>query len=386
MQTIEKEKVLKKEWVKNRDRAWLNIDKENLLHNVKELRKIMSDNCRLMAVVKANAYGHGSIMVASLLNKAGIGNFAVATIQEGIELRHYGIKGDILILGYTEPFLARELSEYQLTQTVIDYNYGRELDSMGIPLKVQIKIDTGMHRLGFQAENIREVLGIFEASNLKITGMFTHLSTADSREAEDIAFAKGQIDRFYTLVKQLKERKIQVPIHIQSTYGLLNYNELTCDYARIGIGMYGALSSAKDKTIIHPDLRPVLSLHSRVALIRQIAGGESVGYGRAYCADGERTIAVITIGYGDGYPRSLSEGRGEVIIKGVKVPVIGRICMDQLIVDITGTEGINRGDIATLIGKEEEALILAEEVSDKAGTIANELLSRLGSRLPRIFV
>ena len=289
-------------------------------------------------------------------------------------------------MGYTEPFLARELSEYRLTQTVIDYNYGRELDSMGIPLKVQIKIDTGMHRLGFQAENIREVLGIFEASNLKITGMFTHLSTADSTEAEDIAFAKGQIDRFYTLVEQLKERKIQVPVHIQSTYGLLNYNELTCDYARIGIGMYGALSSAKDKTIIQPDLRPVLSLHSRVALIRQISGGESVGYGRAYCADGERTIAVITIGYGDGYPRSLSEGKGEVIIKGVKVPVIGRICMDQLIVDITGTEGINRGDIATLIGKEEETLILAEEVSDKAGTIANELLSRLGSRLPRIFV
>ncbi|SHO44344.1 serine racemase VanT catalytic subunit [Anaerocolumna xylanovorans] len=392
LQAIEKEKVLEKEtienknFIKNKSRAWISINKDNLLHNVEEIHTIMPDTCKLMAVVKANAYGHGSIMIASLLNKTGIRNFAVATMQEGIELRLNGIKGDILVLGYTEPSLAEELSQYGLTQTIVDYHYGRELNSKGIPLKVQIKIDTGMHRLGFLAEETEEIISIFKAKNLKVTGIFTHLSTADSLREADITFTKGQIDRFYTLLAQLKLRKIQVPVHIQSTYGLLNYNGLNCDYARIGIGMYGSLSSAQDKTIIQPDIRPVLSLHSRVALIRNITDGESVGYGRAYCCDGNRTIAVIAIGYGDGYPRSLSDGKAEVIIKGVKVPIVGRICMDQLIVDITGAEGIHSGDIATLIGKEEKESITAGEVSDKAGTIANELLCRLGNRLPRIYV
>lgn len=386
LQTVEEVKELKIESIKNRERAWLNIDRENLLHNVEELQKIMEKSCKLMAVVKANAYGHGSVMVSTLLNNTGIKNFAVATIQEGIELRLHGITGDILILGYTEPSLAKELSRYRLTQTVVDYDYGRELDSTGIPLKVQLKVDTGMCRLGFAAENLEEILNIFEAYKLTVTGMFTHLSTADSLREEDIAFTGGQIDSFYRVVKLLKERRIEVPVHIQSTYGLLNYSGLNCDYARIGIGMYGSLSSAQDKTILQPDLRPVLSLHSRVALTRRISEGESVGYGRTYVSEEERTIAVITVGYGDGYPRSLSEGKGEVIIKGVKVPVVGRICMDQLIVDITGVKGVKSGDIATLIGREEETVIVAGEVSDKAGTIANELLCRLGNRLPRIFV
>lgn len=370
----------------SKDRAWISINSENLLNNVRELQKIMSPSCKLMAVVKANAYGHGSAMTASLLNKTGIFSFAVATLQEGIELRLQGIKGEILILGYTSPSLANELYEFQLTQTVIDPAHGRALIETALPLKVQIKIDTGMHRLGYAPEDIDNIMSIFNASNLKVMGVFTHLCVADSLEKEDIAFSKRQIDRFYSLVKELTLRKIQVPVHIQSTYGLLNYNKLSCDYARIGIGMYGTLSSAKDKTILQPAISPVLSLHSRVALIRKVDNGESIGYGRTFITEGERTVAVITIGYGDGYPRSLSEGKGQVIIKGVKVPIAGRICMDQLIVDITGVEGVHIGDIATLIGTEEEETISAGEVADEAGTITNELLCRLGNRLPRMYV
>lgn len=370
----------------SKDRAWISINSENLLVNIKELKKIMPPSCKLMAVVKANAYGHGSAMTASLLNKAGIFHFAVATLQEGIELRLQGIKGEILILGYTSPSLAKEIYEFQLTQTVIDSVHGRELIETALPLKVQIKIDTGMHRLGFAPEEIVNIMELFNASNLRVMGVFTHLCVADSLEKEDVAFTKSQIDRFYGLVKELALRKIQVPIHIQSTYGLLNYNRLTCDYARIGIGMYGTLSSAKDKTILQPAIKPVLSLHSRVALIRKVEDGESIGYGRTYVSKGERTVAVITIGYGDGYPRNLSEGKGKVILKGVKVPIVGRICMDQLIVDITGLEGIHSGDIATLIGTEEEEVIHAGEVADEAGTITNELLCRLGNRLSRIYV
>lgn len=370
----------------SKDRAWISINSENLFINIKELQKIMSPPCKLMAVVKANAYGHGSAMTAALLNKAEIFHFAVATLQEGIELRLQGIKGEILILGYTSSSLAKELCEFQLTQTVIDFVHGRELIETALPLKIHIKIDTGMHRLGFAPEDIENIIHVFNARNLKVMGLYTHLCVADSLEKEDIAFTENQIDRFYKLVKKLKSRRIQVPIHIQSTYGLLNYNRLICDYARIGIGMYGTLSSAKDKTILQPAIKPVLSLHSRVALTRKVEDGETIGYGRTYVSKGERMVAVITIGYGDGYPRNLSEGRGKVIIRGVKVPIVGRICMDQLVVDISGVDGIHSGDVVTLIGTEEKETILAAEVADEARTITNELLCRLGNRLSRIYI
>lgn len=368
-----------------KNRAWLSIDTSNLLHNVKELQGIMKGDCKLMAVVKANAYGHGSVETAASLNNAGIKNFAVATLNEGIELRLSGIRGEILVLGYTDVSYARELKEYRLTQTVVDYSYGMELESKKIPVNVHIKIDTGMHRLGMESKDLERIREIFSFKYLNVTGMFTHLCAADSRNLEDIYFTEKQTESFYRLVDELKAIGIKVPVHVQSSYGLLNYNELPCDYARIGIAMYGCLSSAKDKTVIMPELKPVLSLQSRLVLIRNIPAGESVGYGRVYQPSEDRTIGILSIGYGDGYPRELSEGKGQVLIKGVKVPVIGRICMDQLMIDITGIQGIKRGDIATLMGGSTNEMIPADEVADSAGTIANELLSRLGNRLPRIY-
>lgn len=368
-----------------KNRAWLTIDTSNLLHNVKELQRIMKGDCKLMAVVKANAYGHGSVETAASLNNAGIKNFAVATLNEGIELRLSGIRGDILILGYTDVSYARELKEYRLTQTVVDYSYGMELESKKLPVNVHIKIDTGMHRLGMESEDMERIKEIFSFKYLNVTGMFTHLCAADSRRSEDIYYTEKQTESFYQLVDELKAIGIKVPVHIQSSYGLLNYNELPCDYARIGIAMYGCLSSAKDKTVIMPELKPVLSLQSRLVLIRNIPVGESVGYGRVYQASEDRTIGILSVGYGDGYPRELSEGKGQVLINGIKVPVIGRICMDQLMIDITGIQGIKRGDIATLMGGSANEMIPADEVADSAGTIANELLSRLGNRLPRIY-
>lgn len=366
------------------DRAWIIVNRDNLLHNVREIQKIMEPGCKLMAVVKTNAYGHGSIGIAGCLQGAGIKDYAVATVWEGMELRANGIEGNILVLGYTDPKLAGELAEFDLTQTVIGYEYGKELNSRKIPVKVHLKIDTGMHRLGTDAKNIEEIRELFQLEYLKIKGMFTHLCAADSREAGDICFTNGQIEEFYRLVNSLKGIGLSVPVHIQSTYGLLNYSGLPCDYARIGMGIYGSLSSAGDKTVLEPELRPVLTLKSRLVLIRKLSDRENAGYGRAYQAEGDRTIGILAIGYGDGYPRELSGGRGEAIIKGVKVPVIGRICMDQLMVDLTEVSGVQRGDEAILIGSSGEAAITAAEVADRGGTIANELLSRLGARLPRI--
>ncbi len=209
-----------------KNRAWLTIDTSNLLHNVKELQRIMKGDCKLMAVVKANAYGHGSVETAASLNNAGIKNFAVATLNEGIDLRLSGIRGDILVLGYTDVSYARELKEYRLTQTVVDYSYGMELESKKIPVNVHIKIDTGMHRLGMESEDMERIKEIFSFKYLNVTGMFTHLCAADSRRSEDIDYTEKQTESFYQLVDELKAIGIKVPVHIQSSYGLLNYNEL----------------------------------------------------------------------------------------------------------------------------------------------------------------
>ncbi len=367
-------------------RAWIEVNRNNLYHNVEILKKAMQPGCELMAVVKAQAYGHGAVLTASHLNKMGVRAFAVATVDEGIALRKSGICGEILILGYTEAGRASELKEYDLMQTLISFEYAEVLNNQGIAVKVHMKIDTGMHRLGIASGELAAVRKVFSMENLKVCGMFTHLCCSDSRHPEDIAFTKGQIDKFYRMTGALGDSGIILPkLHIQSSYGLLNYPDLACDYVRIGIALYGVLSSADDDTLLKPDLRPVFSLKSRVVLIREVAAGESVGYGRSFMAGRDTRIAILPIGYGDGFPRNLSDGKGSVLINQYVVPVAGRICMDQLAVDITDTEGISVGDIATLAGAEgydDELSVPA--VADHSGSISNELLCRMGVRLPVI--
>lgn len=365
------------------DRAYLEVDLNNLEHNLREIRKIMPEGCRLMAVVKAQAYGHGAYETAVHLNKLGVRDYAAATVDEGIELRKYGVAGEILILGYTAINRISELKKYDLTQTLISYEYAGILSKQGIPVKTHIKIDTGMHRLGIPWEETEKVKKIFSMKNIRVCGMFTHLCCADGRTPKDEAFTKEQTDNFYHVVNELKKSGIMLPkLHIQSSYGLLNYPEISGDYVRIGIALYGVLSSAKDETLLQPDLRPVLSLKSRVALVRPVKKGESVGYGRTFTAKRDSRIAIISIGYGDGYPRALSGGRGSVLINGREVPIVGRICMDQLAVDVTDAGDVARGDEAVLIGMEGCGELSAPRVADSAGSISNELLCRMGTRLP----
>lgn len=372
---------------KNKSRAWLEIDLNNLRHNAEVLQEIMPPKCKLMAVVKANAYGHGDIEIASCLNGIGVNTFAVATIDEGIKLRQNSIKGEILILGYTDVERAEELAEYKLMQTVIDYSYGMDLAAKGYKILVHIKIDTGMNRLGFGESQYLEAAKIFALDNLVVKGIFTHLCVAESSNEEDICFSNKQIETFNHFLDALEERGIRLPqIHIQSSYGLLNYPQLECDYARIGIALYGSLSSSEDKVLLQPNLKPVLSLKTQIALIKTLKVGDSISYGRTYTADKDTIIAVLPIGYADGLPRNLSNGKSHAIIKGKKVPIIGRICMDQLIVDITDLNKVVRGDIATLIGEEDGEQILATKVAGESDSIANELFSRLGSRLNRIYI
>lgn len=374
----------KKDKDTKKDRAWAEIDLNNLVYNIKQFRSILPKSCNIMAVVKANAYGHGDVETAAELNKNGIKAFAVATIEEAIKLRKNGISGEILILGYTFPEQLYKLNQYDLTQTVVDLDYAGILNSSGGRIKVHVKIDTGMHRLGEDCSNISHLCRIYEFKNLIVTGTFTHLSVCDSLEQSDVDFTNLQIDMFFNTLENLKESGHSPgKIHLQSSYGVLNYPYLKCDYARIGIALYGVLSGENHKTRVCADLQPVLSIKARVVLTKEITENESVGYGRQFTADRKTRIAVISIGYADGIPRTLSCGKGHVLLHGKKAVIIGKICMDQLMVDATDIPEVRQGDIATLIGRDGTESISAESVAALSGTLTNEFLSRLGLRVNR---
>lgn len=367
------------------DRAWLDISMPHLRHNAQALRGLLPAGCELMAVVKANAYGHGDVEVARQLSRTGVRAFAVATVDEGVGLRKRGVKGEILVLGYSVPERAGDIARYRLTQTVVDGEHAESLNARRQRIRVHIKVDTGMHRLGASGGDAGQIARIYRCGYLQVDGIFTHLSVADSRSPEDEAFTKEQIGKFDRLVDELdalgmKPRKI----HIQSSYGVLNYPGLRCDYARIGIALYGVLSVPGAPTKQPAPLRPVLELKARVALVRTVAAGESVGYGRQFVAQRETRIAVLPVGYADGLPKELACGKGEALLHGARVPIIGRICMDQLMLDVTALPEVKPGDIAVLIGGDGTECLTAEQVAAAAGTITNELLSRLGHRLQRV--
>lgn len=376
-----------KEMKRNTERAWIEINLENLEHNARVLQKAMPQKCKLMAVVKTRAYGHGAAQISSHLNKIGIEAFAVATIDEGIELRKHGIRGEILILGYTSIYRASELKKYDLMQTLIDFDYAFALNEQNVVIKTHIKIDTGMHRLGIDSNDFSKIRQIFSMKNIEVCGIYTHLCCSESLEPDDVTYTRKQIRCFYDVIDALKNNNITVPkIHIQSSYGLLNYPALACDYVRAGIALYGVLSSPNHKSNLKLDLRPVLSLKTRVILIRQICKGDSVGYDRKYRADRDSRIAVLPIGYGDGFPRNLSCQNGKVYLNGRYVPIVGQICMDQLAIDVTNVNHVSPGDVAILIGTDNNTQISASVVSDCSDSISNELLCRMGERLPVVIV
>lgn len=367
---------------KNTERSYIEINLKNLEHNVNVLKDVMPEKCELMAVVKAEAYGHGLFEIAEFLNKVGIKTFATATIEEAICLRQYGVVGEILILGYTAPERAEELLKYNLIQTLIGYDYALRLSGQGYDIKTHLKIDTGMHRLGFDKDDMENIMDVFSMKHINVCGVFTHLCCADSLAEEDICFTKKQIKEFYKLLDILKEKGIEFPkIHIQSSYGLLNYPELRCDYIRAGIVLYGVLSSANDRTKLQIDLKPVLSLRTKIILLRRIKKGECVGYSRAFTAERDSLIAMLPIGYADGIPRNLSYGKNYVLVNGQKALIIGRICMDQLAIDVTDILDVKVGMTVTLIGKDGEEEIKITDMAENAESITNELLSRMGPRL-----
>ena len=368
-------------------RAWIELDLDALRQNVALLQKCVPDGCRLMPAVKANAYGHGAIPIARELNRLGIDCFCVACAAEGIELRRAGITGEILILGYTHPTEFPLLRRYRLTQSVTDYAYAEKMQQSGIRLHVHIAVDTGMHRLGIRCEDIEHIAAVYQMKNLLVDGIFTHLSACDSAAPDCHAFTESQILAFRQVVKALSQEGVSCKgIHLLSSYGMLNYPGAAESYVRPGIALYGLFSTEADTRNLHEicPLEPVLSLKARVASVRTLYAGESVGYGLAFTADHDMQIAVLSIGYADGLPRELSCGNGSVLIGGQRAPIVGRICMDQTLIDVSQLSDVKQGDTAVLIGVSGSEQITAGELAGKCHTIANELLSRLGSRLERI--
>lgn len=423
----------------SRSRAWAEIDLAALAHNVRYLQSLLPDDCALMPVVKANAYGHGSGLIAGELNALGIRSFCVACVSEGITLRQQNIVGEILVLGYTHPDQFPLLDQYALTQTVVDHAHALALSAYSCsasrhgllfgqplsPLPVHIAVDTGMHRLGEPAGHTAQIREIFTLPGLQVTGMYTHLAAAGGTDPAARSFTQKQIGTFYQLATQLgacSDRQVtpympqgdskdespagkpclqanraagsplseafpaQTRLHLQASYGILRYPLPDVDCARPGIALYGLLSNAADTRAFADQLRPVLSLRARVASVHQLSPGESAGYDMAYTAVQPTTIATVTIGYADGLPRSLSEGRGTVLLHGQSAPIVGRICMDQLLAEVTAIPGVKPGDIATLIGSDGEKSISAADLADACGTITNELLCCLGPRLERVVV
>lgn len=365
-------------------RAWIELNTAHLRHNIRILQNRLPKGCRLMPAVKANAYGHGAALVVRECRRMGIGDFCVATAEEGALVRQNGAKGTVLVLGYTPPERFGLLEQFCLTQTVVDYEYGWKLNGYGKPLRVQIAVDTGMHRLGERWDHIGRIRQIYFLKNLEIEGIFTHLCAADGRSRRERAFTKKQADRFWQTVNALEEEGLSCrQAHLLGSYGAISYPEFGGSFARCGIALYGVLESRSDERRLCAGLLPVLSLYAKVASVRTLEKGECAGYGLAFRARRKTRLAVLSIGYADGVPRSLSCGKGSVLICGRKVPVAGRICMDQMLVDVTKVPQAKAGDTAVLIGRDGKEEISVCDVAKQAGTISNEILSRLGTRPER---
>lgn len=404
-------------------RAWIETDLAALSHNVNQFRQVLPENSRVMAVVKADAYGHGAIPVGLHLQAQGIADFAVATASEGIALRQAGIRGNILILGYTSPQEWPAVYENDLIQTIVDEEYAVAMNRYGCanqPLRAHLALDTGMHRLGVSASDIEAVKDVFLLPGIRIEGVFSHLCVAGSRSDSDVEYTRQQLKRFEAMkgfIEKLYVRMGQVDaqeeraggrgplcFHIQNSFGLLNYPQLAYDFVRMGIALYGAYETSEDQPQLDLGLEPVMAVRARVAMVRTVQPGMELGYGRAWQAPSRRQIATVTIGYADGIPRSYGGGQSQVLIRGQRYPVVGRVCMDQLLVDVTQetkteadvaelwnwedleettSEAVQAGDVVTLIGRDGEEEIRVEEVAGWCGTITNEILCRMGSRLKR---
>lgn len=371
-------------------RTWAEISLDNIRTNVENYKKHLNDTTQLLCVVKANCYGHcDSAIVPYLENELGIKWFAVSNICEAIKLREDGIKGEILILGYTPFEEAEKLSDYNIIQACTEYTYAIKLNqySNGKKIRLHIAIDTGMTRIGLRgnvAYICDEIERISSLDNLSVEGIFTHFAVADSDDSNDKQYTDDQAKMIICVDDELKKRGINLEqCHfLNSAGGVYHCNEQST-LARLGIILYGLMPNPAKSLPFKPV--PVMTLKSCVSQIKTVEKGTCVSYGRTYKTNADTVIATVTCGYADGYPRALSNV-GEVIINGQRAKITGRVCMDQFMCDITHIDNVKTGDIVTLIGSDGNETITADDIAGITGTIGYEVVCGISQRVPRVII
>ena len=371
----------------NKTRCWVEVNLANLRFNVRNMLDFCNHEIKPIAIVKANGYGHGAVEVARTMEEEGITDFGVACLDEALELRNAGITGRILILGYVDRSQWQKAVDIDVIMTLASAEHAEDLNSWaserGITLNAELKVDTGMRRIGVDWDCDDDLIrNLFELSNLHINGIFTHLCCADSFAEDDREFTLEQYRRYDSFISRVKSSGYETGRrHVSASSGFLNYPDHRYDAFRPGFMLYGFnVGEIHDRY----ETRPVMSFFAKVEYVKTIKDEEAVSYGRIYHANGERQIATVSCGYADGYPRSLT-GNAFVLVRGHKVPVVGRICMDQMMIDVTGID-VEREDVVTLIGTDGDETITMEQVSEWAGSIGHEVASRIMPRATRHYI
>ena len=375
--------------MKTYSRVYAKIDLDAAAWNMEQMKKNLKEGTEMVAVIKTDGYGHGAVQVASMLESYDyVWGYAVATLDEAVVLRAAEIQKPILVLGCIFPDQYWEMLKYEIRMNVYTKEMAEAISALAVEkgeqAYVHIKLDTGMARLGFSAEesSIEEIKEIAELPNLVLEGVFTHFAKADE---EDKTFTMMQLEKFEWMTQRLEEEGVTFPyVHASNSAGIIDVRRADYNLVRAGIAIYGLYPSEEvDKEKVQ--LKPALSLKSHIAFVKDIPAGTPVSYGGDFVSEHQMRIATIPIGYGDGYPRSLSD-TGYVLIRGKKAPIIGRICMDQFMVDVSDIPEVKFGDKVTLIGRDQEEYLPVEKLSELSGRFNYEFVCDLGKRIPRVYV
>lgn len=370
-------------------RAWAETHLDRIKNNVENFKKCLKPETELLCVVKANCYGNGDdAIVPYLENNLDINWFAVSNIEEAMHLRDIGISGEILILGYTPPEYAKELVEYDIIQAITEESHAKELSKycpFDSRIRVHCALDTGMTRIGIcenTVEKARDAIErISKLRGLQLEGVFTHFAAADSDNKDDISYTEKQAEQITAVADELKKRLVVLnQIHFLNSAGGVYHSSGKSTLARLGIIMYGLKPNYSLEVPFK--LEPVLDFKACVAMVKEVDKDVCISYGRTYKTETPAKIATITVGYADGYPRFLSN-KGEVLIHGKRAKIVGRVCMDQIMCDVTGID-VKTGDIATLIGTDGDETITADDIADIGGTIGYEIICNISRRVPRV--
>ena len=375
--------------MKKYSRIRADIDLDAVLYNFENMKANIRPGCKITAVIKADGYGHGSVQIAELMEPYDyMWGFAVAAADEAFRLRRAGIRKPIMLLGYTFDEFYEDLIRENVRICVFDYDTAVKVSDAAFTAKkkaiIHIALDTGMSRIGFRDNDasVAEIVKIAKLPNIEIEGLFTHFARADEVSIDP---AVRQLERYDAFAEKVEKAGVDIPIHhVSNSAGIIRLREANKDMVRAGITVYGLMPSADVETDIVP-LKPVMSLVSHISYVKDIEAGDEVSYGGTFKAEKTMRVATIPVGYADGYPRMLS-GKGHVLIKGRKAPILGRVCMDQFMVDVTDIEGATRGDEVVLLGKQGDERITAEELGDISGRFNYELVCDISKRVPRNFI